>query len=89
MIEEEIGGSGDESSTESQEQQDDITAKLKQSDIYNESDEDDHIIKPLWRKPSSQSTSEVNDAENRKVLESKFAKKKRFTSSLIADKKEN
>jgi hypothetical protein len=66
MMEEEIGDSDGESSTESQEHQDDITAKLKQSDIYNESDEDDHIIKPLWRKPSSQTTTEVNDTVSRK-----------------------
>ena len=64
-MEEEIGGS-EESSSESQEEQEDITAKLKQSDLYNESDEDDHIIKPLWRKRSSQSTTEINDTESRK-----------------------
>ena len=64
-MEEEIGGS-EESSSESQEEQEDITAKLKQSDLYNESDEDDHIIKPLWRKQSSQSTTEINDTESRK-----------------------
>ncbi len=64
MLEAEIGCS-DDSSSESQESQEDITAKLKQSDLYNESDEDDHIIKPLWRKTCSQNTVD-NDAERRK-----------------------